>query len=63
MNTMEVVGIPWRVGCPDYIKPGQVYYIDRESIWINSDGIAYGKVYALSGKYLGDAKLSCFTSV
>ena len=62
MNFMEVIGRMGQAGLPDFVKPGQIYYIDRDSIWI-TNGISYGKVYAPSGKFLGKEKLENFNSV
>lgn len=44
------------------IKKGNFYYINRESIWIDSDGEAYGKVYSTNNDYIGQMLLSRFQS-
>ena len=62
MNFMEVIGRMGQAGLPDFVRPGQIYYIDRDSIWI-INGVSYGNVYALSGKFLSKEKLANFNSV
>lgn len=45
------------------IKKGNFYYINRESIWIDYDGNAYGKVYSTNNEYIGQMLLSYFQSL
>ena len=44
------------------IKKGDFYYINRESIWIDYDGEAYGKVYSINNDCIGQMLLSRFQS-
>ena len=54
-----------------YVKPahnlplenGKQYQVSRDSIWLDSDGDAYGKVYDMSGKFLGEMMLLHFKSI
>ena len=58
-----------RVACinerPGYkqIQKGDQYLLDRMSIWIDSDGDAYGMFYNLQYFYVGQLKLSHFRTV
>ena len=45
------------------IKKGEFYHIDRESIWIDCDGDAYGEVYSTNNDYIGQMLLSHFQSL
>ena len=45
------------------IKKGEVYYISRESIWVDCDGDAYGEVYSTNNDYIGQMLLSHFQSL
>lgn len=45
------------------IKKGNFYYINRESIWVDCDGDAYGKVYSTNNEYIGQMLLSHFQSL
>lgn len=45
------------------IKKGEFYYINRESIWIDCDGDAYGGVYSINNDYIGQMLLSHFQSL
>ena len=55
--------------CHDYeifVKSGQYYYLDTESIWSDEHGIWYGMIYSLEEnnnyKELAELKLSHFTT-
>ena len=45
------------------IKKGEVYYINKESIWVDCDGDAYGEVYSTDNEYIGQMLLSHFQSL
>lgn len=61
-NYMKVACINERPGYKQ-IQKGDQYLLDRSSIWIDSDGDAYGMVYDLNHNYVGQLKLSHFCSV
>lgn len=60
---MEVWCISVRDDVPNMITPGDPYLIDRSSIWLDSDGDAYGDVYEQTGRRVGQMRLSHFSSV
>ena len=45
------------------IKKGEVYYINKESIWVDCDGDAYGEVYSANNDYIGQMLLSHFQTL
>lgn len=45
------------------IKKGEFYYINKESIWVDCDGDAYGEVYSTDNEYIGQMLLSHFQSL
>lgn len=49
-----------RESVPTQITVGQEYVIDRLTIWIDTDGDAYGTVYDKSGNRVGDMLLKHF---
>lgn len=57
---LPVVCISIRESIPDQIKINEEYIIDRLSIYLDSDGDAYGIVYNSSMKRIGNMKLSHF---
>lgn len=59
---MEVWCISERDDVPNMIKVGNPYLIDRSSIWIDSDGDAFGDVYEQTGRRIGQMLLSHFSS-
>lgn len=61
-NYMRVACINERPGYKQ-IQKGDQYLLDRSSIWIDSDGDAYGMFYNLQLFYVGQLKLSHFRSV
>ena len=62
-NMMDVVCIEKRESNINQIIEGDYYYIDRNSIWIDSDGDAYGEVYNDRGEDIGQLKLSHFCTL
>ena len=61
---MLVECISERETMPGQITVGEKYWIDRDSIFIDQDGDAYGTVYSTSeSKRIGVLKLSHFKSV
>ena len=63
---MNVICISERTGgftkiCP--IKKGDFYCINKDSIWIDCDGDAYGEVYSTDNEYIGQMLLSHFQSL
>jgi len=60
---MKVICISNRLSFLQQIKKGDFYFIDRSSIWIDAEGDAYGKVYDLNEKLIGQMLLSHFCSV
>lgn len=61
-NYMRVICINERPGYKQ-VQKGEQYLLDRSSIWIDSDGDAYGMFYNLQHFYVGQLKLSHFRSV
>ena len=45
------------------IKKGEVYYVNRESIWVDCDGDAYGEVYSTNNEYIGQMLLNHFQTL
>ena len=60
---MKVICISERKSLQAQIKKGDFYKIDRNSIWIDSDGDCYGSVYTESGEYIAQMLLKHFCSV
>ena len=60
---MKVICISERKSHFSQIEKGQFYKIDRQSIWIDSDGDAYGSVYDESGVFVAQMLLKHFQSV
>lgn len=60
---MNVICIYKRPAHTVPIEEGKFYQIDRNSIWLDADGDAYGKVYDMSGKYIGEMMLLHFKSI
>lgn len=57
---MQVMCLSERPGIPDQIREGNSYLIDRMSIWIDSDGDAYGVVYDMNHRLIGQRRLKHF---
>lgn len=51
------------VSNPHPVEIGGFYVLDLLSVWIDSDGDAYGVIYDLVGKQIGQMKLSHFRTV
>ena len=60
---MKVICISERKSNFSQIEKGQFYKIDIQSIWIDSDGDAYGSVYDENGVFIGNMLLKHFKSV
>lgn len=58
---LDVRCISERETNPAQIKIGEMYVIDRCTIWIDCDGDAYGTVYDKTGKRVGELLLSHFS--
>ncbi len=48
---------------PNQIEVGQSYFIERETIYIDEDGDAYGLVYDIDFNLIGNIKLAHFSSL
>jgi hypothetical protein len=57
---MQVTCLSERPGIPDQVREGNSYLIDRMSIWIDSDGDAYGVVYDMNHRRIGHMRLKHF---
>lgn len=63
---MKVMCIQERQGgIPDETKVGEIYYVDRDSIYLDSDGDAYGEVFADKERHilLGNKRLNRFQTM
>lgn len=57
---MKVKCVSERPGMPEQIREGNDYLIDRMSIWIDGDGVAYGVVYDMQYRRVGQLRLNHF---
>lgn len=59
---MKVICISDRMPITNIIEKGEIYEIDRYSIWVDSDGDAYGSIYK-NGKQICQSKIAHFQSI
>lgn len=59
---LPVVCISERMSMANQIQVGSKYFLDRMTIWIDSDGDSYGIVYDDYGNRVGQLKLSHFST-
>ena len=51
-----------RETCPFQVRKGYEYVLDLKSVYIDSDGDAYGRIFNLNGECIGYMMLKHFSS-